>query len=312
MRIVDAHHHLWGLKRNVYPWLRPKTAHLAGDLAPICNSYLLPDFLADAQGQELAKSAHVQAEIDRVDPVKETAWLQALADDPASGGSPHGIIAFADLADAGVESVLERHCRYPNVRGVRYLLDYEEGEPLYCAATRGDWLPDDRWRAGYALLGKYRLSFDLQIWRQQMADAAELAHAFPDTLVILNHTGMPRSRGPAYVADWRQSVQTLAQAPNVAVKISGLPMFHHDWTPELIRPLVLDTIEIFGTGRCMFASAQLAEPRDNFARQQRRSSCGASAGADLGGGHGQTATEPGMLTSGMALGLTDALWRSSA
>ncbi len=31
-------------------------------------------------------------------------------------------------------------------------------------------------------------------------------------------------------------------------------MFHHDWTPDLIRPFVLDTIRIFGVERCMFAS----------------------------------------------------------
>ena len=31
-------------------------------------------------------------------------------------------------------------------------------------------------------------------------------------------------------------------------------MFHHDWTAKLIRPFVLDTIEIFGVDRCMFAS----------------------------------------------------------
>lgn len=49
-------------------------------------------------------------------------------------------------------------------------------------------------------------------------------------------------------------MRTLAAAPNVAVKISGLAMFHQDWTAELIRPFVLDTIEIFAIDRCMLAS----------------------------------------------------------
>jgi len=49
-------------------------------------------------------------------------------------------------------------------------------------------------------------------------------------------------------------MRTLAAAPNVAAKISGLNMFHHDWTPTMIRPFVLDTIDIFGVDRCMFAS----------------------------------------------------------
>jgi predicted TIM-barrel fold metal-dependent hydrolase len=254
MQIVDAHHHLWDLEANSYPWLKPETRHPAGDLAPICKSYLLADFLEDARNLELVKSVHVQAEIDRADPARETAWLQRIADTPGSGGFPHGIVAFADPADPKVEAMLEAHAGYPNVRGIRFLLNYEAGAPLYCATSRGDWLTDRQWRQGYALLQKYQLSFDLQIFWQQMTDAADLARAFPDIQLILNHTGMPRSRAPDYVANWRQGMRKLAEAPNVAAKISGLAMFHHGWTPEVIRPFVLDTIEIFGVERCMFAS----------------------------------------------------------
>ena len=110
MQIIDPHHHLWDLERHDYPWLRPETPHPAGDLTPICRSYRLDDFLADAAGLELVKSVHLQAEIDRRDPVAETAWLQAVADAPGSRGFPHGIVAFADLADPRVEATLERHC----------------------------------------------------------------------------------------------------------------------------------------------------------------------------------------------------------
>jgi predicted TIM-barrel fold metal-dependent hydrolase len=254
MKIVDAHHHLWDLEANRYPWLSPATRHPAGDLTPICKSYLLADFLEDARNQELAKSVHLQAEIDHADALEETAWLQRIADDPDSGGFPDGIVAFADLADPRIETVLEAHARYPNVRGIRFLLNYEKGAPLYCATTRGDWLTDPQWRRGYALLEKYGLSFDLQIFWQQMTDAADLARAFPNVQLILNHTGMPRSADPDYVVGWRRGMRTLAEAPNVAAKISGLAMFHHGWTPAVIRPFVLDTIEIFGPERCMLAS----------------------------------------------------------
>ena len=254
MQIVDAHHHLWDLDTNPYPWLRPETPHPAGDLTPICRSYTLPDYLEDARNQELAKSVHVQAEIDRADPVRETAWLQAIADDPNAGGFPHGIVGFADLADPKVADILEQHCRHANMRGIRYLLNYAEGEPLYCATDRGDLLRDQRWLSGYARLAEFGLSFDLQTYWQQMADAAAVARRFPDTLMILNHTGMPRRRDPDYLEGWRRGLRALAELPNVVAKISGLAIFHHDWTAEIIRPLVLDTIEIFGVERCMFAS----------------------------------------------------------
>jgi predicted TIM-barrel fold metal-dependent hydrolase len=254
MQIIDAHHHLWDLERHDYPWLRPETPHPAGDLTPICQSYRLDGFLFDAVGLELVKSVHLQAEIDRRDTVAETAWLQAIADAPDSFGFPHGIVAFADLADPMVEETLGRHCRYANMRGIRYILNHEADAPLYCATERGDWLLDPQWRKGYSQLRKHGLSFDLQIFWQQMADALDLAQTFPDTQIILNHTGMTRKRDPNYVEAWRSGMRTLAAASNVAAKISGLVMFHHDWTVETIRPFVLDTIEIFGVERCMFAS----------------------------------------------------------
>ncbi|MGH6943975.1 MAG: amidohydrolase family protein, partial [Geminicoccaceae bacterium] len=225
--------------------------HPAGDLGPIRQSYRIADFLHDARRQDLAESVHLQAEMD--DPLAETAWLQEVADGPGHS-FPHAIVAYANLADPGVEAVLERHCRHRNMRGIRYMLNHEDKEPLYCAASRGDWLRDETWRRGYALLERYRLSFDLQIFWHQMADAADLARACPGVTMMLNHTGMPRKADADYVQGWRRGMRALAREPNVAAKISGLGMFHHDWTAETIRPFVLDAIEIFGADRCMFAS----------------------------------------------------------
>lgn len=252
MRIIDAHHHLWDLELNRYPWLKAETRHPAGDLAPICKSYRLSDFLADARHQDLAGSVHLQAAM--ADPLAETAWLQSLADQPGSGGFPHAIVAWADLADPQVEQALERHCEHPNVRGIRFMLNYLPGEPLYCMTDRADWMQDPQWLAGFTLLEKYHLSFDLQIYPHQMADAAALAARHPGIQLLLNHTGLPIRRDAAYLADWRAALRTLAAEPNVATKISGLGMFEPDWTAASIRPLVLDTIAIFGPDRCLFAS----------------------------------------------------------
>ncbi len=53
---------------------------------------------------------------------------------------------------------------------------------------------------------------------------------------------------------WRSGMRALAELPNVAVKISGFGMFDRGWTTESIRPLVVETLEIFGPERAMFAS----------------------------------------------------------
>jgi predicted TIM-barrel fold metal-dependent hydrolase len=238
MQIVDAHHHLWDLERHHYPWLANPAPHPAGDLEPLRQSYRLADFLEDARHQDLVKSVHLQAAM--ADPVAEAAWLQSLADEPAGRGFPHAIVAFAGLADAHVEAVLEQHCRYPNLRGIRFMVNHIDGEPLYCMTERGDWMRDPQWRRGYAQLEKYRLSFDLQVYCHQMADAAALAGAFPNVQVMLNHAGLPHRRDPDHVASWRDGMRTLAERPNVAAKISGLAMFDHDWTADSIRPFVHD------------------------------------------------------------------------
>ena len=254
MQIVDAHHHLWDLGKLHYPWLAEPIDHPMGDYAAIRRNYLIGDFRADAAGQGLVKSVHVQAEVDHADPVAETAWLQAVADDPASGGLPSGIVAYADLASPEVDGVLERHCSHANMRGIRDMLNFEPDTPRFCFAARGDLMQDPGWRAGYARLRAHGLSFDLQLWWQQMADAARLAADFDDIQMILNHTGMPRLFDPDYLAGWRRGMRELAAAPNVAVKISGLCMFDRGWSTDSIRPFVEHTIECFGVDRCMFAS----------------------------------------------------------
>ena len=46
----------------------------------------------------------------------------------------------------------------------------------------------------------------------------------------------------------------LSKLPNVHCKISGLGMYDHHWTADSIRPIILETIGIFGPSRCMFGS----------------------------------------------------------
>ena len=114
---------------------------------------------------------------------------------------------------------------------------------------------EPQWRKNFALLKKYSMSFDLQLYPSQMKEAAELAGEHPDTQFIVNHAGMfvDRSSVEGFRA-WRDGLRALAECPNVAVKISGLAMFDHQWSIESFRPYVLETIDTFGCERAMFAS----------------------------------------------------------
>jgi predicted TIM-barrel fold metal-dependent hydrolase len=103
---------------------------------------------------------------------------------------------------------------------IRQLLNWHD-DPDKRFTDRPDYLTDPQWRRGYSLLRRYDLSFDLQIYYPQMDDSYGLARRFPDTPIILNHTGMPIDRSPEGRDGWRRAMHRLAEAPNVACKISG-------------------------------------------------------------------------------------------
>jgi predicted TIM-barrel fold metal-dependent hydrolase len=251
--IIDAHHHLWDLGVNHYPWLTDaRREMLIGDPAPLAKNYLLPDFFADTARQNVVKSVHLEAGHSGGDPVLETAWLQGIADDPASRGFPHAIVAYANFAAPDVERTLERHKEHRNVRGIRHIVN-RHPDPILNFADR-DYLNDPTWRQNFGLLKRFDLSFDLQLYPAQMESAAALARDNPDVQMILNHTGMPIEQTSEGYEEWRSGIQRLAACPNIAAKISGRGMLDHHWTTDSIRPFVLGTIEIFGAERCAFAS----------------------------------------------------------
>ena len=251
-RFVDAHLHLWKLDHLSYPWLTPPFSDDApnGSVAAIAQDYGLSDYFRDATGYNVVKMVHIDAGADPKEALAETRWLQGLAD--AGQGFPQAIVAFAALNAPDVEDVLARHVESPNVRGIRHIVNWHP-DPKKTYTAR-NLLDDDAFARGYALLAKYRLSFDLQIYPNQMEQAYRLAKAHPDVPVVLNHTGMPVDRDAAGVAAWKSGMHLLASLPHVATKISGLGFIDRHWTDAAMRPVVLETIEVFGTGRSLFAS----------------------------------------------------------
>jgi len=196
---------------------------------------------------------HVEANHDPADPVEETRWLQSIADRPASRGMPDAIVAAVDLSAANAPEMLEAHASFANTRGIRQILNVHENK-LFDYVGR-HFMREPQWREHFALLRRYDMSFDLQLYPSQMEEAAALARAHADTIFIVNHAGMFVDRnGVAGYRAWREGMRMLAGCRNVAVKISGLAMFDHQWSVESLRPYVLETIDTFGVERAMFAS----------------------------------------------------------
>jgi len=244
---VDAHHHLWDLEKNNYSWLKEEV-HLAGRLDPIRKSYVVKDYKEDIKNQNVAQSVHLQAECD--DRIAETKWLQHVSENE---GLPSAIVAEANLAAPNLKEVLDVYRTVPQMRGIRQLLNWHPSN-VKMRVPKEDYLKSEAWLKGLELLTEYGLSYDLQVWAHQLAEASVIVARVPKLQFIPNHTGMPLERNDAGYQLWRDGMSKMAVNPNVAVKISGLGMTDHKWTVDSLRPYVLTTIELFGIDRCMFAS----------------------------------------------------------
>ena len=199
---------------------------------------------------KLSGSVFVETEWDRRDPVGETRWVHAMANE---AGLPSAMVCWAPLDRGDADAILAEQAGFPLVRGVRHKPRAADSPDAVEPGVAGS-MGDADWRRGYARLGDHGLSFDLQTPWWHLEEAARLNADFPETLIVLNHTGLPGDRSADSLAGWRRAMAIFAAAPNVAVKISGLGEPGIPWSLERNRAVILDTIDLFGEDRCMFAS----------------------------------------------------------
>jgi predicted TIM-barrel fold metal-dependent hydrolase len=242
LAFVDTHFHLHDMKHPKlrYGWLEPDAVHgFLPDTDPLKSQhYFIKDYIAEIRFANVPKAVHVQAAVNTPDPVDETEWLQAFAD---RTGYPQGIVAECHLARPDAADVLDRHLKYPNVRGIRNF-----GE--------GNYLVDEAWRRGFAELAPRNLVSCIDTRVERADDIRDLARSFPTTQICIDHCAIPMQRDPDYFRQWRRAMDVMAESPNVTMKISGLGMRDPLWTVESIRPYVLGSIEAFGVDRVVFGT----------------------------------------------------------
>ncbi|GAJ10431.1 unnamed protein product, partial [marine sediment metagenome] len=219
-------------------------------------------------------SMYREGGLQEMQPVGETEFVQGIAAQNASGQYgmttvAAGIVGFADFTlGAAVAPVLEAHIAASRnrFRGVRF-------RGIRQTPPKG-LLLNPKFREGFACLQKYNLSFDaLVLYHSCLMELVDLARAFPDIPIIVNHTGDPRGTGPyagkreEVFQEWKRGIAALANCPNVVMKLGGLGLplcgfgWHERATPpgsaelaEAMAPYYRRCIEQFGVDRCMFES----------------------------------------------------------
>ena len=247
--IIDAHHHFWDPRTNYHPWLRdtPPVPFRYGDYSALKRRYLAAEYFADAAPLNVVKTVYIETEWDPADAAREMRYVDQLR---RESGFPSVAIAQAWLERDDCATLLAQHAQYDFVRGIRH--KPRANKSARDAAPGG--MTDPAWRAGYARLTPNGLHFELQTPWWHLFEAAQLARDFPDTLIVLNHTGLPADRSVEGITGWKRAMQIFAACPNAAVKISGIGQAGEPWTVEANRDIVLTTIDLFGAQRCMFAS----------------------------------------------------------
>jgi predicted TIM-barrel fold metal-dependent hydrolase len=248
--IVDAHHHIW--RRADQPWLQgPTVPRIFGEYDGIKRDYPIEEFLADLDGTGVVKSVYVQTNWAKERAVEEVEWVQANAD---RAGWPHAIVSFVDFQAENAPAVMAAQAKAsPLMRGVRQQLHWHEN-PQYRFAPTPDQMNTPMFRKNFARLADYGWLFEIQVFASQMADGAALAKAFPDTIFVLEHAGMPEDRSEAGRRAWREGMKRLADCPNMHTKFSGLGTFIHRNDPQHIAEIVAETLELFGPARCVWGS----------------------------------------------------------
>jgi predicted TIM-barrel fold metal-dependent hydrolase len=267
--IIDPHHHLW--------------VH-AG------VPYLLPELLADTNtGHRIIATVFVECRAMyrargtlETRSLGETEFANGIAAMSASGlfGATRACAAIVGNVDlrlgARARDALQAHVAISGgrFRGIRNVSAWHaSGIRATSANPPEGLLLDPEFRKGFACLAPLGLSFDSWLVHTQLDDFLDLARAFPDTTLVLDHVGGPlgiglyRGRRDEVFTEWRSRIQAVAQCPNVHVKLGGLGMhtpgfdFHLKNQPpsseelaQAWRPYIETCIDAFGADRAMFES----------------------------------------------------------
>jgi predicted TIM-barrel fold metal-dependent hydrolase len=250
--LIDAHHHFWDLQSNHYPWLsdEPLPNFFMGKYDAIKRNFLPEDYRREAKNHSVLKTVHIEAEWDRTDQVGETRWLTKLNE---RQGMPNAIVAHAWFDREDAEEVIAEQASFALVRGIRSKPVTAPNPTAMQRRVRGS-MQDPRWLSGLGLLEKYRLTWDMRVPPWHLHDAAEVASAFPNIGMALNHTGFPWDRSEDGLKAWRSGMEALSRRNNVYVKVSEFGLKGQPWDFESNQRVVRDAIAIFGVERCMFGS----------------------------------------------------------
>jgi predicted TIM-barrel fold metal-dependent hydrolase len=269
--IIDAHHHIWDSPRPRYMF-----DDMLGDLQAVRHKVVATVYV-DCRSMYRCDGPIEMRSLGEVE------FANGVAAMAASGvyGDVRvcaGIVGFGALHLGGrAQQVLEALQRAggPRFKGVRQVSAWDADPDV--SIPNPDRPPrllyDKTFRAGFALLRPLGLSYDAYLYQTQISELTDLARAFPDTPIVLDHVGTPlgigryAGRREELFVDWKRAIIELSKCSNVHIKLGGLGMIVGGFGFNMLdrpptssqlaqawMPYIETCIEAFGSGRCMFES----------------------------------------------------------
>jgi predicted TIM-barrel fold metal-dependent hydrolase len=249
MHIVDAHHHIW--LREKLPWLNgPEAPRIFGAHAALRRDYAISEFAAEARSAGVTKSVFVQANCAKGGEVEEVHWARA---EGKREGLVQATVGFADISSEDIAATLDAQLVEPGFRGVRQQLHWHE-DPQYRFAPAPDVAASAAFRRGFHEVAARNLLFELQLFPGQYQHGLDLVDVFPNVPFVLLHAGMPLDPLGEEHEVWIAGLQDFAKRTNVVIKLSGFGTFRRRCVLDEWRPVIRQTIDIFGPSRCIFGS----------------------------------------------------------
>ncbi|MEM8521830.1 amidohydrolase family protein [Flavobacterium sp. PL12] len=228
---IDSHQHFWHFDPVRDSWINEDMSVLQRDFLPKDLKPLLKE-------NNFEFCIAVQADSSE----KETEFLLNLAE---RNSFIKGVVGWLDLCSDTIEARLEYFSKFEKLKGLRHIVQSEE---------KGFMLRAD-FQRGISALEKYKLTYDILIYPNQLEEAILLVEKFPNQQFILDHCAKP------YIKDgkikvWKSLIEELSAIDNVACKVSGLTT-EADWTTwqkQQFEPYFEAIFDCFGPERTIFGS----------------------------------------------------------
>jgi len=229
---IDSHQHFWKFDPVRESWIKDEMSVIQKDFYPVDLELLLKQ-------NGFAGSVVVQSDQSE----KENVFHLHNAE---QAEFIKGIVGWVDLQANSVEERLAFYSGFSKMKGFRHVLQGESDRSLMLKPA---------FMRGIGLLEKFRFSYDILIYHDQLKYIPEFVSAFPHQKFVIDHIAKPQIKD-GIIHQWKKDMEELACFENVYCKISGMVTEANwqSWKVEDFYPYLDVIVNTFGIKRIMYGS----------------------------------------------------------